>query len=466
MEKILWDTVGLSEVIENGTKLNAGSYSLEVKNIKKHLEKSGFKIVPLLGENGFLKNAYYPGRFKRVYTKTGIPFLGSSEILKVNPIPKKFLSQSIFEKQKELFVEENWILLSRSGTVGNVAFATKNFEGTAISDHVIRLIAKNFDDAAFLYFYLKTKSAQKIIFGSQFGSVVAEIDPKEFHRIPIAIPPQKLKDEIASNMKKINKLRVEIIELFKKADKLLHELLNLDPLEELSPKYLNKENLVFEVDLKNLENRFDGSYHFPLISEIEKQLEKSKFKITKIGNIQISSETILPGRFKRIYVEEEYGVPFLGGKQIQQFDLSRIKHLSKTSHDVRIKKELTLHENMILITSSGTIGNVVIAPKYFDGWTASQHMVRVVPAEKMNAGYLYAYLASDYGLELIQKHIFGSVVEEIYDNDVDKIPIPLPSKSIMDKIGNPIFEANNKLNEAYQLEQYSIKKVEELIFQK
>jgi type I restriction enzyme, S subunit len=465
-QKAMWDAIKISEVIENDTRLNALYYNLDVRDAKKVLKASKFEIVPLLSKNGFLKNAYFPGRFKRVYAKTGIPFLGSSEILQVNPIAKKFLSESHFKEKKELFVEDGWVLLSRSGTIGNIVFATKTFQGVAISDHVIRLIPKNFEDACFLYIYLKTEPAQRIIFGVQFGSVVPEIDPKEFDKIPIPIMPQKIKEEITNDVKKINSLRTDVIELFQKSDTMLHELLDLTPLNEMSPKYLNKENNVFNIDLKNLENRFDGSYHIPLVGEIVSNLKKSKFEVVTVKDKRISSETILPGRFKRIYVEKEFGIPFLGGKQMQQFDLSKIKHLSKTSHDTRIKKELTLNENMILITCSGTIGNTIIAPKYFEGWTGSQHIIRVVPSEKMNPGYLYAYLSSDYGLNLIQKYTFGSVVEEIYDENVDNIPIPLPSTSIMDKIGNPILEANKKLDEAYRLEQKTIKKVKELIFGK
>ena len=102
-QKAMWDAIKISEVIENDTRLNALYYNLDVRDAKKVLKASKFEIVPLLSKNGFLKNAYFPGRFKRVYAKTGIPFLGSSEILQVNPIAKKFLSESHFKEKKELF---------------------------------------------------------------------------------------------------------------------------------------------------------------------------------------------------------------------------------------------------------------------------------------------------------------------------------------------------------------------------
>ena len=63
--------------------------------------------------------------------------------------------------------------------------------------------------------------------------------------------------------------------------------------------------------------------------------------------------------------------------------------------------------------------------KYYDGWSASQHIIRIIPSKKINAGYLYAWLASDYGHELIKRYSYGSVVDEITDDQVAEIPIPL-----------------------------------------
>ena len=88
------------------------------------------------------------------------------------------------------------------------------------------------------------------------------------------------------------------------------------------------------------------------------------------------------------------------------------KFLSLSQHGDRIRKQLTLHENMTMITCSGTIGKVAIAPKHWDGWTANQHIIRVVPGNKEIAGYLYAWLSSDYAFPLISRFTYGAVVDE------------------------------------------------------
>lgn len=73
------------------------------------------------------------------------------------------------------------------------------------------------------------------------------------------------------------------------------------------------------------------------------------------------------------------------------------------------------------------------------------------------AGYLYVFLLSDYGYELITHYTYGSVVDEIDDNHVRQIPIPLlKNRSVQDKINSLALLANEKRYEAYKLEKQAL----------
>ncbi len=104
------------------------------------------------------------------------------------------------------------------------------------------------------------------------------------------------------------------------------------------------------------------------------------------------------------------------------------KYLSLVHHGDRIAKQLELHEKMTLITCSGTIGKVTLVGKQWENWTANQHIIRVVPANNDVAGYISIFLSSDYGYELIKRFTYGSVVDEIDDNHVRQIQIPILKK--------------------------------------
>ena len=51
---------------------------------------------------------------------------------------------------------------------------------------------------------------------------------------------------------------------------------------------------------------------------------------------------------------------------------------------------------------------------------------RILAAETMNPGYLYAWLASEYGTALIKRNSYGSVILEIDKEMLGSLPVPLP----------------------------------------
>lgn len=69
---------------------------------------------------------------------------------------------------------------------------------------------------------------------------------------------------------------------------------------------------------------------------------------------------------------------------------------------------------------------------------------------------------------LITRFTYGSVVDEIDDNHVSQITIPLlKSTDIQTKINNLALEANEKRYEAYKLEQKAMEIMnEEIIYSK
>ena len=140
------------------------------------------------------------------------------------------------------------------------------------------------------------------------------------------------------------------------------------------------------------------------------------------------------------------------------------KFLSKSVHAVRIKKELEVFENTVLISDRGTIGKVQIVPKHWNGWAVSQNIIKVIANSDDLAGYLYCFLNSDYGQILINREIYGSVVDMIDDNNVAGIHIPILRDSEKQKeINDLILKANKLRYNAHLKEQEALKKMEEII---
>ena len=242
---------------------------------------------------------------------------------------------------------------------------------------------------------------------------------------------------------------------------LLKEALQLSDIERLQTKarQFDKKAGVFNysVSLSELNSRLDGSYHVPMVKAIEQHIQKTAKQVVKIGDSQISQAVILPGRFKRIYVEEGSGITFFGGKQLFELDPSNKKYLSTSKHGERIQ-DLKIHTNTTLISRSGTIGKVTIVPEHWDNWIPNEHVIRVVPTNNKIAGYLYAWLSSKYAYSLITRHTYGAVVDEISDKQVSEIVIPLLHDANTQKtINDKVLTANKKRARAYELEQKALK---------
>lgn len=453
-----WTTVVIREVVEKDHRLEASVYGIEGRQARKDLEQCKWDIVHLGDE---FEKAFYLGRFKRIYIKkkNGVPFILPSQITEVYPKASKFISPTTDVDIESTRVKKDQVLLTRSGTIGVVSYVSEALENQSISDDVIRIETKPY--SGYVYAYLRSKIGRLLIETNNYGAVISHIEPEHLNRIPIPNPSLALKQTIHNLIKKSFKLRDESNELMDEAQTLLKEALQLPDIEKLQTQVRQFDGTIdvlnYSVPLNELDNRLDGSYHVPIVQVLERHLEKTARETVKVGDSRISQTVILPGRFKRIYVEEGSGIVFFGGKQIYELDPSNKKYLSMSKHRDRITDDLKIHTNSILITRSGTIGKVAIVPEHWNNWIPNEHIIRVVPANDAIAGYLYAWLSSDYAYSLITRYTYGAVVDEIDDRQVSELLVPLlRDENTQGAINDKVLEANKIRTEAYKLEQEAL----------
>ena len=453
-EDIKWCIVSLVDVINAKKRLEAAVFNVDSKHAREVIANCKWGSIPL---PQMLSRAYYPGRFKRIYSDVinGIPFYIPSQMTDVYPRPEKYISALTKCDISELRLKFGDVLLSRSGTIGSVTIVSKTLENTVFSDDVIRITP---DDgmSGFVFSYLRSKIGSTILQTNRYGSVIQHIEPEHLAEIPIPNPPDRLKTQINDLILRSFTFRDESNDLLEQATILLKNALKLPPLHKFNKKLFFNEADVnnYCVKLSKLSGRIDGSYHIPIVATITEHFRKNASEVTTVGDKRISKDIVLPGRFKRVYVDERHGCVFFGGKQIHELDPSNKKYLSLVHHKDRIKKQLELYENMTLITCSGTVGRVTLVPRHWEHWTASQHIIRIVPSNDNIAGYISIFLASEYGHSLINRFTYGSVVDEIDDNHVSQIPFPLlKDVNIQNEINSLALEANRLRYIAYQLEQ-------------
>lgn len=169
--------------------------------------------------------------------------------------------------------------------------------------------------------------------------------------------------------------------------------------------------------------RLDASYFNPAVAHALEALRHSGMKLKTLG--EVTSRVFIPNRFKRIYVESEHGLPFLQGSHIVHFQPADVKYVSRRAH--RKIENWQIQQGWLLVTRSGTVGRVALCPPEWDGWAASEHILRIIPNEdECPSGYLYSFLTSPLGHVQLTKHIYGAVVDELTEDQTKSVLVPLP----------------------------------------
>lgn len=458
-DDISWSSVSLSEVLERDNRLEASTFNIDRAHSIQLLENSKYDLV-LLGtkEIGF-KDCFYGPRAKRNYLtnidSTSIGFLGSSEMLDIYPNPVKFVSHDN-SMVDSLSLTEGTILISRSGTIGNVTFVGQTLSKFLVSEHAIRLVMNEFP--GFVYTYLKTDVAQNLLHAEKFGSVILEIEPDALKNMLIPNAPALIKKKIHDLIMDSYANRDESNRLLDEATKIMIEELELPPIDDLKKEAFSYSEEInsFATKLSDLDGRLEGSYHVPLIEVIERYISK-KAELRYLADKNIVKSIILPGRFARIYVTEKRGVPFIGGKDLFQLKSETGKYLSKKEHKKSLEKELLIKENSIILPSRGTLGSAMLAmPHQIGKYAISDNLIQM-QCTKDYVGYIYIFLNSIYGKNLIYRQKYGGVVNAIETVQLEKVCIPfLRDTDKIKYINDVALRANELRYQAYKLEQKAI----------
>jgi len=403
---------------------------------------------------------FLPDRSSRVYveSKYGIPYFSGSDILIAYPKASSYISKN-HKSVKNTLIKQGWLLVAARGTVGNTVITSKRMNNACASDNIIRVCTNENHPSGFIYAFFKSRYGVFQFRKNVYGAVVDAISPSHIASVRLPLFKNKDIDFINKSISDACLLRERANDLIDESEELFFKLLKL-PKNLENKNYIEREFKSYEVESFGFEKRLDASFYNPIVNEAVMILKKSGLKITQLGDKEFIRKVFIPGRFKRVYVESKYGVPFLSGKNIIQTEPQGLKFLS--SSNTKKLSTYVLKKNWILVTCSGTIGKVSMVPDSWDGWTASQHILRIIP-NKIHPGYLYSFISSFYGIYQIQKYIHGSVVDEITAPQIEQVYLPIPSGKIQEEIGKKVEEAFVLRDKANNVEKNAINFLEKQI---
>ena len=446
----LSDSVALSEVIDAGLRFEASTFNIAARNAREKLARCGYALQPLFGSGGLATEAHNAFRFRRIFVTEnhGVPFLPSSEINSVRPRVQRWLSKKLTQRLDHLLIRPNDVLISCSGSIGNIGFAGRRMAGMALSQDAIRVRFADEEVAGYVAAFLRTGFGRLQLQSVTYGSVIVHIEPEHLARVYLPDLAASVRRKIGRTMIEATEKRDEANDLIDAAISKIESVIGIRPFPAIEREANRLSNCV---RLRELGGRFEGAFHDPVARAVKSSLDESVVDLVPLCDSGFI-ELIKPiTKFRnRTYVENG-GIPLLSSKHLFQIDPIDIKRLAKGAH-VKDLTEIALAPYMLIVTRSGTIGRIQIIPEYMRGWAANEHATRLVPVDRLRGAYLFAWLSSSYGQRLIRRHSYGSVVQEIDKDMIGAVPVPVVSGDAQREIAGPVLEANRLRDEAWRAE--------------
>jgi hypothetical protein len=156
-----------------------------------------------------------------------------------------------------------------------------------------------------------------------------------------------------------------------------------------------------------------------------------------------------PPRIKQIFVEPEYGVPYLNTSQVFDIRPTPRKWLSleKTSKaETRIAKEGT-----ILVMASASPGRSTLVTRAHENAFISHHFMRIEPTDDGQAGWVYGFLRSTQGRAMMSGSQYASIIRHIEPHHLLALPIPRVTEDTAAEFNRRTRRVLDLRNEAYRL---------------
>lgn len=452
-------TLWSSGVEAPGFRLDAKHYQEEFVLAKHTIAHCGHETV-LLKDKAV---AFVPNRAKLVFAKDrsgGAPYLRAHDAFELRPLVRRYVSQARMRNYKEYLLDEGMILTPSSGrNLGPIAYVGKYLAQYAMTD-IMRIVTKDSEFGFYLYTYLLTSVGQAMIRKGRTGTNIDHLSPADVHSIPLVILDKKKTATIIANIKKSQKL---LDEARMELDSLELEYHNLCKLPLPPPPgrgLVDKEVCCFTASSKSLSLRLDAAFYNPNVAEPVNKISKKNRT-----NLATAARLVQLGRYKRYYVAPPNGSPILSGRHLFQLRQVNLQNISDRSF--KNPSDFEISTGWTLFTCDGRAEEQLGSPAFvhsgWNGWKASNHVMRAMAKGDIHPGYLYLAIRSPYTQLQIKARATGSVVDALDPETLSDVVIPTLSSIEMRELGEKVANAWEKIAESQSLESKTVSYFEKQI---
>jgi type I restriction enzyme S subunit len=441
-------------LVNQGHRLDCGPFvsgGIEARLTVESLACRKDRLVALT--LGGIEGIYHVGQDKICWVESkehGLPFLRSTDILMADLSGASLISKKQVEANSLFTCPEGTTLVTRSGTIGVTAYARAELARAAISQDVLKVVPDpSCVPPGYLYAYLSSRFGRPQLASGTFGSIIVHIEAENIADLPVPRLGKKIEEEAHRLMDESARCHTQVREGLSKADALLRERLSLPSPRQWQdyPRPLTATPVA-----QTLQDRMDAYFFCTPNRDAEAAFSSAKgvdsFALEDVADV------FIPGFFKRLHVEDpQFGYPYLTGADTYALRPEVSRYLSRR---VAEEKCLVVRKGMILIQDSGQLGGLigrsVFVGEYLDGFACTNNMVRITTKDQVDAGYLFAVLASDYGTRLVTRSAAGSSIPHLDEKRMRRLCIPWAKLPTRKEVGQLVMAAHKLRDDGRRLE--------------
>ena len=453
---------------QRGRRLDCGPYlsgAIEARGLLQRLPVRRAELREITrGHDGGIYNG---PQFVRNYVSDptyGVPFLSSSSMLHADYRNVDLLrkSDAVSARLAFLRLEEGMTLISCSGTIGRMAYAGREMAEMWSSQHILKVVPDpQVVFPGYLYAFLSSRFGIPLVTGSTYGAIVQHIEPKHLVDLPVPLAPDAIQEKAHRLVHEAAELRTGASADLRAVIREIEEAAGLPPLDVSYRASRPDTSLVKASALgRRMDGLFHSNYHQSALQPLLRLPETQRITVG-----ELASRVFWPPMFKRIRVDDpRFGVPFFGTSALVRADPDASYLLSRRTPGL---EKLFVYETTVLIPRSGQlvgiIGHAVLPHGDVINGAVTEDAIRLFPADKAIAGYLYACLSSEYGRRQLKARAFGSSIPHLDEARVAEVVLPRLADRQMKELGLRAFAVRTARHDAVTKEREARSLVERWI---
>lgn len=449
-------------------RLDCGPYmsgALEARELlaKLPVKKDHLQDLTKGGISGII-NA---GRITRLWvdnSEHGYKFLSSTDISQCDLRTTPYIAKSVGNQNQNLLIDDEYTLVTRSGSIGKMTFSRVDMKGMACTEDVLRIIPdKDLVPPGYIFAYLCTKFGVPLVISGTYGSIITHLEPHHIADLPIP-RLENVETDVHELIQKASKFRSEAIRELESASA---KFLTAATIKDITPQYWhsNSGRIGFATTVRK--NSLRAVNYLPVNQYLEDYIRSQS------PNWKLLEEVTEPGtlrtgpRFRRIDADPAFGVELIGQGECFSLRPKGRWIAKKYLPDDRL---LFPPEGAIMIAAQGCAGehDLFGRAQFITGkrlnYAYSQHFLRVIADEnEIPRGALFAYLNSQIAYRIRKGYQIGSMQQDFHPEMIKKMPVPIIRRSEAEQIDAIVRAAYQKFDDAIDSEDEAIDLVERTI---